>query len=158
METKIYKYNGQEYKIKTNTLDVLNSAAPLILKLRQLYKYYAPEEIENPELKALQQKKRDLEIAISQVEDTTELEQKLKEVNEQLLNNKLFQATLEENAETYGFILLEVATDMKLIKPFLKKILIGDTDKLNYNDDGIYNFIIEIIRDFFLIILQKKII
>lgn len=86
----------------------------------------------------------------------TEQENELKVLREKFNSNKdylekyeLFNSGVNE---AFGSLII----DDEIIIPFLKEYLIGDFDKINFEDMDLLRFVSEVLTDFFLLLNQNQ--
>lgn len=161
MVNKIYKYKDQEYRLKSNDLELLRFAAPVLIKYRKLLHEYT-KDIDLSELEYYQSRISELKTAISQLIDDNdddkvkELSSKLNEEEMKFCENTELNSLMSLYSDCEGLVLLELISDIDFIKPFIKRILIGDTSKLNFEDEEILMLIRDAVSDFFIITSRSR--
>jgi hypothetical protein len=161
MENKIYKYKDQEYRLKNNDLELLRLAAPVLIKYRKLLHEYT-KDIDLSELEYYKSKISELKTAIIQLNEDNdddkvkELSRNLNIAEKEFCDNTELHSLISLYSDCEGLVLLEVISDIDFIKPFIKRILTGDTSKLDFDDDEILNLIRDAVSDFFIITSRSR--
>lgn len=174
---KTYKAGDLSFQMIDDELKLLNSAAPLIARLRKL-SYEYTKDLDFTEEKAYKDKLQESLIALEQLRDILEtgkdendneiteekrqeitgritgLETKVKEIQAEFTNNIPLQNLIALKSELESYALIELLTDLSLIKPIFKKILIGDIEKIDWPTAG--EFVREVVTDFFTVMNKLK--
>jgi hypothetical protein len=156
-----YTYKGLQYKLKDNDLELLRLAAPMLIKYRKLLYEYT-KDIDLTELEEYRTRIYDIKTAISQhINDEDDeigkqLIRTLTIAEKEFSDNAKIQSLMSLYADCEGLVLLEIISDINFIKPFIKRILIGDTEKLNFEDDEILKLIRDAVSDFFIITSRSR--
>jgi hypothetical protein len=163
---KTYNYKGLQFSLKSNDLELLKNAAPLLIKYRKLLHEYT-KDIDMSEVNLYKEKMNELSTAASQLIDSDdeadrsradELMLKLNETEMEFGSNSKAVSLMKLYNDCEGFVLLELIADVNFMKPFMNKILTGPVDKLNFEDEEIITLIKDAVEDFFIITGKSKII
>lgn len=163
---KTYNYKGMQFSLKSNDLELLKNAAPLLIKYRKLLHEYT-KDIDMSEVNMFKEKMNELSTAASQLIDSDdetdknradELMLKLNETELEFESNSKAVSLMKLYNDCEGFVLLELIADVNFMKPFMNKILTGPVDKLNFDDEEIVTLIKDAVEDFFIITGKSKII
>lgn len=159
----IYELNGNKYILKELTLGVLNAASPLLASYRQEY-YRLTEDTDTSQLEDLKNEINLLTEALNaeesyelQVKKDNKINNRLEELNKKL-NRTPFLTQQKFLKEMESIALLNVLTDTELLTDVLNRILVnenGASIKINkslLNDSDSFEFIKQVIADFFLLI------
>ncbi len=171
MSNKIYSYKDKSYKMAPLNLGLMNKAAPLLIKYRKLHYEYT-KDIDMSRVEAIQNRIDELKTAISQVESGTNagedrlaaLRSKLAEAENELNDDVSLRNLMRFYRDSEGLAMYELITDAKVVKPLLSNIMIpADSesirDKLreqDFNVPEIFDFIKEVLTDFFSYTLQNR--
>jgi len=158
MESKVYKYNGKQYRMLSFDLGLLNKAAPLLLKYRKLLYEYT-KDIDIAEVREAEERITELKTAIEQLSkagsksEAERLNGKLRSEEEAFAGNRRLQSALKLYNDCTGLALYSLITDGETINPFLKDVLsgFGEGEKfpgLDVNDINSINFAREVLGDF----------
>ena len=169
---KKYSIQEQEFELIGDNLMLLNKAAPLIAQLRKLTYEYSKDldffEIEafKAELTIKQTAKSQIETIlntgtidgvaltdIQRTEYTAQFEILTKKINDGLVefeSNVKWQNLIKLKSELDGYALIELMTDIDLLKPIFKKILRGgNLEAINWDDTTVIGFVRDVVTDFF---------
>lgn len=83
-------------------------------------------------------------------------EDKIKQVEDEYANDKDVQDTLEIQTAAHGIVIQELATDETYIRPFFKKVLVGDVDSLDFTNDETVKMSMQVILFFFQNVIMTK--
>lgn len=173
---KKYILDDKEYKLKGNTLEVLNATVPLLAELRSReYEYTKHLDLDElthfqSELNVLQTAKSQIEKIIEEKKDENgnvvdelvltqkkvhlnDIEQRIIAKNEYFKQNLKKIADIEQEMKAYA--LLDLISSRNVIEKSFNKILDGQKP-INFDSDNILNFCREVITDFFSIIFAAK--
>jgi Glu-tRNA(Gln) amidotransferase subunit E-like FAD-binding protein len=173
---KVYILDDKEYKLKGNTLEVLNATVPLLAELRSK-EYEYTKHLELDELRMFEKEMNELSIAKSQIEKILEtrideegnpidelqvtqkknhlndIEEKISAKNEYFKQNLKKIADIEQEMKAYA--LLDLISSRAVIEKSFNKILEG-SKPINFESENILNFCREVITDFFSIIFTAR--
>ncbi len=164
-EAKIYKYGEHEYEMLPASLDMLNRAAPVLIKYKKL-EFQHTSDIDMTAVYKVQERLEELELAITDLESEPEakrdkkrlkeLKSKLKKERAEFESDTGLQAGIALYNELRGMAMYQLVTDVSLMQPFLYGILKGDLSKLDFSNMNIVSFIQQVVSDFFLIMKKSK--
>lgn len=151
MESKIIKYKDSEFTF------VYDESLLKKKKNRLLKKYFSLEkeftgDIDRTILDNYEKRIAELELGIESTKDEshrTELESKLAKFQTAFDNDLKAKAVQREITQCTGLLMTELCEDTDFIKPFLKEVLQGDLDKVEYGTQAANVFILEVINSFF---------
>lgn len=170
-----YRFKNSEYTVIENTLRLQNIAIPILAELnKKKIEYTAGIDISEVEkfqnkISVLEnEQKLDTEYLneVKKNENEQEVIRVTKIVNERKIlidslkkeftEDDIMQMNLKIFNDAHAFALNDVITNDRIIIPFLKKYLIGDFTKLDFNDPAIIPFITIVMSDFFLSLQRKE--
>lgn len=177
MQNKTYKFGETEFQVQRNVLKIQNAWLPVAMYFEKLVEMYTAEcdmSVVNEYKQRLKdiadkdkQDKSDLAKLQSEEIPNTEI---IERVNKQIELNKTElekitdgfsknETALKQQSEynrMFNYAIQSLITSYDVIKGFLEGYLIGDINKLNYEDESIIEFIGEVIGDFFLYKKQNR--
>lgn len=175
MSIKIIEYKGEKFEMTENSIELFHAGSPIISRHFKITK----ERLADYDFELLtktRNKIKDINTAIQQLQNKLidKSIKKHKEVAEQIdvLENKLVKVTdslstnpdlvyqLEDEATLITLIITEIASDKKLMIPFLKKVLTGNLNTVikDYEDGNmeVLRLASEVLNDFFLLTEQNS--
>jgi len=162
-----YEFKGNKFRLKELTLGVLNASSPLLAAYRQEF-YRLTEDTDSSQLDELKNEIELITDALNTAESDALPEKEINKLGTRLneLKKKLNKApyiTLQKFLkEMESIALLNVLTDTKLLSDVLNGILVNENgDEININESHIndadsFEFIKQVIADFFLIIQTSR--
>ena len=161
LDKKIFELDEKRYRLKELDLDMMHSAAPLLIRYRELlYKYTCnidTTKLDSAEYEVSQIKDAIKECGSTDNELLNRLKFKLKDAQEVLNSNELVKLK-KYLSDTEAIALFEMLSDAEFIAGILNGILISIEEKKSHtltkeelqSKDAI-QFIKEVIADFFLL-------
>ncbi len=153
MQNKIYTFNGEQFTLRKNNLDLMNKANEMLVTYRKkLFEYTS--DLDMHEADYYRNQIEEYKISISFIEKRIEgakASDNVQEVQkEQAELNRVNALLAELESECRNSVLLAIMTDKELMKKTLYSILKGDCSKLDFESPEIFIFIREVITDFFI--------
>ncbi len=169
MQNKIYTFNGEQFTLRKNNLDLMNKANEMLVTYRKkLFEYTS--DLDMHEADYYRNQIEEYKISISFIEkriegakasDNVQEVQKeqaelnrvnalLAELEDEFNADIKLQNLIKLESECRNSVLLAIMTDKELMKKTLYSILKGDCSKLDFESPEIFIFIREVITDFFI--------
>ena len=173
MENKIYKFKDTEFTVQKNVLKIQNAWMPIAIYFENLVKLCTAEcdmsavnsykaRLKELEIKEKQDNsdilKPDIDSDVkSKIELQIESNKAVRDtINSEFENDTVAQEQQAEYNRMFNYAIQLLITSYDMIDGFLRKYLIGDYSKLDYEDENIVIFIGEVIGDFFLYKMQNR--
>ena len=148
MESKIFKFKEYDFRMIDDDLLLKKKSNRLLQKYFELEEEFTGN-IDTTIVDNYEARIAELETALEQAEDKTDLTLKLDKIKKKFESDLKVKSILRRKEKCNGLILKELIGDTDFIKPLFEDILSGEVDKLDYEDPAIDLFIMEVITDFF---------
>ena len=164
------EFNGTEFEVIENNLDVLESATPIFVKYRKLQAEYL-DDIDTSLVDSYLNRIAQLRLALSQIEKLNpadvydgeqtneqkceELKKKIETLESEFENNEECAITLKLKSDIESILISGIALDRNLMSRLYRKILKGDIGKIDYTNPDYKFFAIKVLESFFSV-LQRS--